>query len=79
MMRDLWPAFAVALCIETISSHPVPAAGALAVGLPYGGANKGFVYGMAWNRASQADAESGAMNTCRGIDLENNKVPARAS
>jgi hypothetical protein len=57
---------------------PGRAEGALAVGLPERGPSGGFVYGMSVNR-SLDEAQSKAMDICRGIDRENNRIPERAS
>jgi len=71
-------AMVLVLGASIVLASPVLADGALAIGIPNGNLNKGFVYGMSWD-AGLEDAQTKAMNLCKGLDLQNNKVPDRAS
>ena len=68
-----------AFAVSAVFAAPVLADGALAIGVPNGNLNKGFVYGMSWDADSAVLAQTKAMSLCKGIDLTNNKVPDRAS
>ncbi len=63
------------LGLAAIGSNPGLADGALAVGLPARGPGGGFVYGI-WTGLPLSEAQNKALNACRGIDLENNRVPS---
>jgi hypothetical protein len=56
------------------SIAPSYADGALAVGLPARGPSGGFVFGVA---TDDPNAQTVAMNPCKGIDTENNQIPDR--
>lgn len=50
-------------------SHASFAEGGLAVGLPNDDPGNGFVYGISVNKPSAAEAESSAIQLCRGADI----------
>ena len=72
------PRFFIAIFILGLSVNWARADGALAVGLPEGSPSNGFVYGLTV-KMELDDAQSGAMDICKGINRENNKIPDRAS
>jgi Domain of unknown function (DUF4189) len=72
------PRFFIAIFILGLSVNWARADGALAVGLPEGSPSNGFVYGLTV-KMELDKAQSGAMDICKGINRENNKIPDRAS
>ncbi len=65
--------------LATLWSNPGMAEGAFAIGLPTGRVEGGFVYGIEVNSETSRSAQSGAMDSCRGINRKNNVIPDRAS
>ncbi|MBR2536834.1 MAG: DUF4189 domain-containing protein [Hyphomicrobium sp.] len=68
----------------TVASHvagyaPASAEGALAVGLPLGSPDNGFVYGYEVNNKTRQGAKDTAMAYCQGKDAVDNAIPENAS
>ena len=72
------PRFFIAIFILGLSVNWARADGALAVGLPDGSPSNGFVYGVT-TKMQLDQAQSTALDICKGINRENNKIPDRAS
>ena len=58
---------------------PAFAEAALAVGLPDGNPDNGFVYGYEVNSATQQTAKETAMVVCQGRQIEENAIPQNPS
>jgi hypothetical protein len=71
-MQRAGTVFAIAFGCTLLWAQPGRTESALAVGLPQGNPNNGFVYGY-------APDETKAMRYCRGVIKENNTIPAHAS
>lgn len=72
-------AAAVAAAILLFASKPVLADAALAVGLPGGNPDNGFVYGYEVNNATREGAEETAMAICQGRQIKENAIPQNPS
>jgi hypothetical protein len=66
--------FLAAQVVWVAAAH---AAGAVAVGVAPGGAQKGFSYGLNSNQANDADAQASALNGCRTSKESNKQAQAR--
>ena len=78
MLRFPCPAATLILTLAALMIWDDPAGGegALAVGEPGNVAEQGFAYGAQWNKGSDLEASSGALELCRTARIASKEVRA---